>query len=273
MIAIFAAIVVVMIIIAVVMLSRGRTDRWVPATQATGNWTTSVAVFGPQVMAEERWEADCASDPNGTVRTGTCILKDSDTYQDNVVDDYDEYAYNIYYEETWNNPYQAQGTDFVVATLGSDDWWDGNLHHARVEELDRDSCSYTEYAVWVDDPDDATQEMEVFLSECEVWDHITVTERVYDQKKWCQCDVVSLVQLGQFSDQGTDFGVMWPQPEVPDGGRTERAFSASVTFLANDQAFTVTTEDPDLFQDYLTGQYYVGFDGDRPVAVRKNPPE
>jgi hypothetical protein len=273
MLAIFVAIVVVVVIIAIVMLSSGGTDEWVRATQATGSWTTSVTVFGPQVMAEERWETDCINDPSGTVRAGTCILKDSTTYQDTVLEDYDEYAYNIYYEETWDQPYQAQGTEFVIAELGRDEWWEGNLHHTRVEELDRDSCIYTEYSVWVDDPDDATQEMEVYLSECEVWDHVTVTERIYDQKPWCQCDVVRTVQLGQVSDQGTGFGVAWPEADVPEGGSTERAFSGSVTFLAKDQSFTVTTDDPNQFQEYLTGPYYVGFDGDRPVAVRENPPE
>jgi hypothetical protein len=264
---IFAAVVAVIAILAIVMLlsSLGGDQEWIEATQASGTWTTSTAVIGPQVAVQEKWETDCISDPNGSVRTGTCLMKDSDTSRQEVRDDYEEFAYDIYFEET-------QGTQFLEATLGSDDWWEGNTHYTRVEELDPESCTYTEYTVWVDDPSDTSQEVEVYLSECEVWDHVTATERIYDQKLWCQCDVTSYVQLGQQSDQGTGTAVSWPEPSLPAGARTEESFSGQVTFRGDDHTYTVSTDDPNQYRDFLTSQYYIGVKNDRPVTVSKSPP-
>lgn len=271
---VFVFIVVVIAIMAILTLTRGsRTDEWVAVTRANGAWTTNVALFGPQVVIEEMWESDCTSATSGAVQPGTCVLRDTDRYQDTVVEDYEEYAYNIYFDETWSTIYQAQGTEFVVTTLGRDDWWEGNLHYTRVEELDRDSCQYTTYTVWVDDPNDSTQETEVFLSECEVWDHVTVEERTYDQAMWCQCGLTRLVQLGQQSSQGTGASVTWPQPTIPQGGRTEPSFSGKVTLVGDDYTYTVTTEDVNAYQDYLTGQYYIGIRKGKPVGVSKNPPK
>jgi hypothetical protein len=271
---IFAAVVAVIAIVAIIMLlsSRGGGQEWIEATQATGSWTTSTTVIGPQVAVLEKWETECISDPNSSVRTGTCLMKDSDTSREEVRDDYDEYAYNIYFEETWKKTYQAQGTQFLEASLGSDDWWEGNTHYTRVEELDPESCTYTEYTVWVDDPADSSQETEVYLSECEVWDHVVESERIYDQKSWCQCDVTTFAQLGLQSEQGTGPALLWPQPAVPEGGRTEESFSGQVTFLGDDYTYTVTTDDPAQYQDYLTDRYYTGVKNDKPVTVRKNPP-
>jgi hypothetical protein len=271
---IFAAVVAVIAILAIVMLlsSLGGDQEWIEATQASGTWTTSTAVIGPQVAVQEKWETDCISDPNGSVRTGTCLMKDSDTSRQEVRDDYEEFAYDIYFEETWKKTYQAQGTQFLEATLGSDDWWEGNTHYTRVEELDPESCTYTEYTVWVDDPSDTSQEVEVYLSECEVWDHVTATERIYDQKLWCQCDVTSYVQLGQQSDQGTGTAVSWPEPSLPAGARTEESFSGQVTFRGDDHTYTVSTDDPNQYRDFLTSQYYIGVKNDRPVTVSKSPP-
>jgi hypothetical protein len=268
---ILGAIFVCFVIVVIIMTLRGGADEWVEVTRANGSWTTTITVFGPQVKVEERWEADCTGDANGTVRVGTCLKKDTDTYQDRVVDDYEEYAYDIYYEETWDKTYQAQGTEFVVTALGSDDWWEGNLHYTLEEELDRNSCQYTNYTLWVDDPKDVSQEVEVYLAECEVWDHVVVAERVYDQRSWCQCDVTTLVEMGQQSEQGSGSNVLWPNPNVPGSGSTERAFKGQVTFLGDDYTYTTTTDDLAQYQDYLTTQYYIGLNDGKPVTVSKNP--
>jgi hypothetical protein len=268
---ILGAVFVCFVIVMIVMTLRGGADEWVEVTRANGSWTTTITVLGPQVKVEERWEADCTGDANGTVRVGTCIMKDTDTYQDKVVDDYEEYAYDIYYEETWDKTYQAQGTEFVVTALGGDDWWEGHLHYTLAEELDRDSCQYTDYTLWVDDPKDTSQEVEVYLAECEVWDHVVVAERVYDQRSWCQCDVTTLVEMGQQSEQGSGSNVLWPNPNVPRGGSMERAFKGQVTFLGDDYTYTTTTDDLAQYQDYLTTQYFIGLNDGKPVTVSKNP--
>jgi hypothetical protein len=268
---ILGAIFVCFVIVMIVMTLRGRADEWVEATRANGSWTTTVVVFSPQIKVDERWEADCIGDANGTVRVGTCVMKDTDTYQDKVVDDYEEYAYDIYYDETWDKTYQAWGTEFVVTALGGDDWWEENLHYTLEEELDRDSCQYTNYTLWVDDPNDTSQEAEVYLAECEVWDHVVVTERMYDQQSWCQCDVTTLGEMGQQSEQGSGTSVRWPNPSVPAGGNTERAFKGQVIFLGDDYTYTTTTDDLAQYQDYLTSQYYIGLNDGKPVTVSKNP--
>ena len=244
---------------------------WVKVTKASGEWTTTVTLFGPQVATEGRWETDCIDDPNGTVRTGTCVTKQTDVYNDTVVDEYDEYAYNIYYEETHDQVYEASGTEFAVTQLKSDDWWKDNLHYILEEEVDKESCQYTNYTAWVDDPQDKTQEIEVYLSECEVWDHVTVHERVYEQKAWCQCNVTTLVQIGQQGDQGSGLEVRWPDPAVPSEGRTERSLQGRIIFLGDDYTYTTTTQDLAEYQDYLTGQYYLGIRDGKAVTVSKNP--
>jgi hypothetical protein len=199
-------------------------------------------------------------------------MKDTDTYSDTVVDEYDEYAYNIYYEETHEQVYEAAGTEFAVTQLKADDWWQENLHYVLEEELDQQSCQYTNYTLWVDDPQDSTQEIEVYLAECEVWDHVTVYERVYDQNAWCQCDITTLVQVGQQTDSGSGANIVWVDPTVPAGGHTERAFQGRVTFLGDDYTFTTTTEDVGQYQDYLTGLTYLGIRDGKAVTVSKNPP-
>jgi hypothetical protein len=250
-----------------------KADQWVEVTRATGEWTTTITVFGPQVSTQERWQTDCTAAANAVVRTGTCIMKNTSAYQDKVVDEYDEYAYNIYYEETYSQIYEASGAEFVPTQLKTDEWWKENLHYNLQEELNQESCKYTNYTVWVNDPQDKTQETEVYLSDCEVWDHVTVTERVYEQKAWCQCDVTSLVQMGQQSDKGTGSAIRWPNPNVPAGGRIEQTFKGQVTFLGGDYTYTSTTEDLAQYQDYLTSQYYIGLRDGKPVAVSKNLPQ
>ena len=265
----FACFVLVMILFTV--LGGRKPDEWIPASRADGQWTAAVKVWGPQASREERWEADCLSAPQATVQAGTCILKDTERYEDRVVDDYEEYAYDIYYEETYQQVYEARGTEFAVTALGTDDWWEEDLHYVLEEELDTESCQYTEYTTWVDDPDNASQEIEVYLAECEVWDHVVVYERIYEQGKWCACDVITLVEVGQESQQGSGASIRWPNPAVPAGGRTDRTFKGTVTFLGDDYTFTTTTEDLDQYQDYLTGQYYIGLSDGKPVRVSKNP--
>jgi hypothetical protein len=266
--------VVLACILMIATLGGGKkANQWIEVTRSNGQWTTTMTVLGPQVATDERWESDCSAAANAVVRPGTCIMKDTAAYHDNVVDEYDEYAYNIYYEETYSQVYEASGTDFTPTQLKTDEWWKDNLHYALQEELDQDTCQYTNYTVWVDDPQDKTQEDEVYLSECEVWDHVTVTERVYEQKAWCQCDVTSLVQVGQQSEQGTGSDIRWPSPVVPAGGRTEQAFKGQVTFLAEDYTYTATTKDAAQYQSYLSDTYYIGLRDGKPVTVSNTPPQ
>lgn len=268
---IFGAVFVVVLIFVIFMARRGRANDWVEASRAIGSWTTTATVFGPQVTIEERWEVDCTSDSGATVRVRSCVEKDTDTYRNTVVDDYEEYAYNIYYEETWDKAYETRGTVFVVTTLGSDDWWEGNLHYTREEELDKSACEYTSYTVWVDDPQNSSQAIEVYLAECEVWDHIVVEERVYDQRSWCQCEITTPVEIRQQSEQGTGMNIAWPNPSVPAGGHVKRAFKGQVIFRGDDYFYTATTEDLGEYLEYLTRQYYIGLRDGKPVTVSKNP--
>ncbi|MFC2037822.1 hypothetical protein ACFLYD_07670, partial [Chloroflexota bacterium] len=265
--------ILLVVILVLVFGGRGGAEEWVRATRANGSWTTTVLVLGPQMAVEERWETDCVDDPSGAVRSGACILKDTNAYHDTVVDDYEEFAYDIYYEETWDKVYEVQGTEFVVTALGRDDWWQENLHYSLEEELDKESCEYSSYTLWVDDAGDSAQETEVYLSECEVWDHVTVSERVYEQALWCECEVTSLVQLGQQSAQGVGAGVQWAAANVPSGGQTEESFQGQVTFLGDDYTYTVTTTDPSQYRRYLEGDYYIGLRDGRPVAISDRPQE
>ena len=263
--------IVVLIMILITTVFGKKADAWVPVTRARGQWTTTVEIWAPQATREERWEAECRSAPKATLQPYTCILKDTEEYEERVVDDYEEYAYNIYYEETYDRIYEARGTQFVVTQLGTDNWRDQDLHYVLEEELDRGSCQYTTYTTWVDDPDDDTLEIEVYLAECEVWDHVIVHERVYEQGNWCACDVITQVELGQEVQQGTGASIRWPNPVVPTGARAERTFEGTVTFQGDDCTFTTTTDEQSTYQDYLTTQYYIGLDNGQPVRVSQNP--
>jgi hypothetical protein len=270
-IGIVLAVLVCVVVFVVLMAGKPAADEWVQATRADGSWTTTVVVYGPQVTIEERWESDCTAAANSSVQTGTCVMKDTDTYKDTVVDEYEEYAYNLYYEETWDELYEAQGSEFSVTALGGDDWWEENLHYVVEEELDRESCELTNYTLWVDDPDDRTQEVEVYLAECEVWDAVTVYERVYEQESWCRCAVTTLVQAGQQSEQGSGLEIRWPEPAVPAGGNTQQSFQGQVTFWGDDYSYTTRTDAPGRYQDLMTSQYYIGLSDGEPVAISKNP--
>jgi len=263
--------IIVLILLWVLLSGRRSNQEWIPATAASGQWDTGVTIFGPQVTTTEGWEADCTRNSAAIVRSGSCMLKDTDVYQDQVVDDYGEYAYNIYYEETWSRVYEAEGIQFVATTLGTDEWWDGNRRYSSVEEIDQESCNYTNYTIWVDDPTNPAQETEVYLSECEVWDHVIAYERVYEQSPWCLCDVTNLVQLGRQSQQGSGLLILWPDPNLPSGGQTEQSFQGQVTFTGGDYTFTTTSTDPDEYRRYLSGQYYIAVRNGRPVAVSETP--
>jgi hypothetical protein len=259
-------------VLLLIIFGGKKADEWVKVTRADGAYTTTVTVFGPMQALEERWQSECDNDPNCAVRPGTCFLKDTGASHEELVDEYEEYAYNIYYEETYQQVYEAQGIEFAVTSLGGDDWWQDDLHYVLQEELELESCQLSDYTVWVDDPNNATQEIEVYLSDCEVWDHVTVYERVYEQQFWCQVDVTTMVQVDQQSQQGTGYEILWSQVSVPQGGRTEQAFEGQVTFLGDDYTYTVSTTDPAQYQDYVTGEYYIGLDDGKPFTVRKNPP-
>jgi hypothetical protein len=63
----------------------------------------------------------------------------------------------------------------------------------------------------------------------------------------------------------------WPTPDVPAGGRVERAFTGRVVFQGDDHSYTATTDDLIKYVDYLTRQYYIGLKDGEPVMVSNNP--
>jgi len=265
---VFAVGVVTVIVIMVVLTLGRRPKEWVPVTRASGSWETAVTVFGPQVTVQNLWQSECAGNPTSRVRAETCIQ--ADTGREQVVDQRDEFAYEIYYEETWSQIYQAQGIEFTVTELGGDDYWEGDRHYTVAEEVKTDTCQLTGYTVWVDNPNSTAQQQEVYLSQCEVWDRVTVQERVYDLR--CQCEVIVEARLGQQTAQGEGATVNWPQPVLPDGGRTQQAFAGRVTFVGADHTITVTTDDLSQYTGYLAGQYYIGLNRKgEPVSVSRNP--
>jgi hypothetical protein len=266
----------VIFVVAMVLLiifGGKKADDWVKVTRAEGTYTTTMTVFGPQVTVAERWEAECLDDPTCTIQAGTCVRRDTDRSREELADEYEEYAYNIYYEETYEQPYEARGAEFVTTSLGSDDWWQDEFHYVLQEVLDQESCQLTNYTVWVEDPANSAQEIEVYLSDCEVWDHVRVYERVYEQASWCKVDVTTMVQVAQQSESGAGYPIQWPQVAVPDGGRTEQAFEGRVTFLGDDYTYTASTTDADKYTGYLTDEYYLGLDDGEPFTVRQNPPD
>jgi hypothetical protein len=205
---------------------------YLPAT-AEGSWTTTVELVGSQQIDEST---------------------------EQVVDDYDEYAYNIYYEETEAKVYEAAGDAFAVTQLNErKDWWEGDLHYFSEEWLDKETCQYTNYTVWITDPEDTDYEIEVVLSECEVWDHVVVRERISEGGE-------PAVVPGTLTLQGVGAAVEWPAAVAPAGGRLEREFEGTVIFRADGAKRTVTTTDVDQYVRYLTVPYYLGLDEDGKVV-------
>jgi hypothetical protein len=171
------------------------------------------------------------------------------TCEERVVDDYDDYAYNIYYEEESDQIYQASGAEFVVTQLNPDeDWWEGDRHYVAEEWLDRETCEYTDYTVWITDPGDPEYEVEVILAECEVWDHVVVKEGCPPEGSAGAAQTSSLA--------GTGTSVEWP----PAPAGAEHKFEGTVIFRANGATRTVEVSDVDQYLRYLTVPYYLGLD-------------
>ena len=209
--------------------------------------------FGPKVEPSTYLPATAEGSWTATVKlVGIGEREDENAGQ--VVDDYDEYAYNIYYEEAEDKLYEAAGDGFAVTQLNEkEDWWEGDLHYFSEEWLDKETCRYTNYTVWITDPEDKDYEIEVVLSECEVWDHVVVKERVSE-------GVDALAGQDTFTRQGAGAAVEWPEVVAPANGRLEHKFEGTVTFRADGAERTVRTTDVDEYIHYLTVLYYLGLD-------------
>ena len=118
---------------------RATTETYLPAT-ADGSWTTAVRLVVPQAEVGEGWRSDFETDPGCRVIPGTCELRErADQYAERKIDEYDDYGYNIYYEETESKLYETAADTFVVTELNPKrDWWDGDLHYYSEEWLDRE---------------------------------------------------------------------------------------------------------------------------------------
>ena len=241
---------------------------YLPAT-ADGSWTTAVRLVVPQVEVRDRWRSDCEADAQCAVIPGTCELRERpDEHAERKVDDYDEYAYSIYYEEAEGRLYEAAGDNFVVTELNEKrDWWEEDLHYYSEEWLDQETCQYTNYTVWITDPEDPDYEVEVVLSECEVWDHVVVMERVEEQEEYCHTENVGAMAVQDtLTQQGIGAGVAWPEALPPADGQLEREFEGTVVFRADGTKHTVKVTDVDEYVRYLTTPYYLGLDEDGDVV-------
>jgi hypothetical protein len=215
---------------------RAEPSIYLPAT-AEGSWTATVRVVLPSEMQGYGGE---------------------DT--ERIVDEYDDYAYNIYYEETEDRLYEAAGDSFVVTQLNEkEDWWEGDLHYFSEEWLDKETCQYTNYTAWITDPEDEDYEIEVVLSECEVWDHVIVKERVSEEGG-------APAGPDTFTRQGVGTAVEWPAAVAPVNGRLEREFEGVVTFRADGAERTVRVTDVDTYIRYLTIRHYLGLDEEGDVV-------
>lgn len=235
---------------------------YLPAT-AAGSWTTTVRLLVPEVTVQEGWRSDCEADPQCIVLPGTCQVQErEDRYTERTVDDYDEYAYSIYYEETEDRLYEAAGQDFVSTQLNArKEWWEGERNYTSEEWLDEGTCQYTQYTVWITDPEDSSSEIEVVLSKCEVWDHVVVTERVYEEDEYCRTENQGAMAVQDtLTRQGVGAGVEWPGAAAPAGGKLERAFGGTVVFRADGTTYTVQVTDADAYIRYLTVPHYLEVD-------------
>ena len=264
---------VIALIIGVVICSqclgpRAKPSDYLPSS-ASGSWVATVKVLAPELAITERFRSDCEADPKCTVLPGTCEMRErEDKYTERVVDDYDDYAYNIYYEELEEKLYEATGDKFEVTRLNEDEeWWEEDRHYISEEWLDKETCQYTDYTVWVTDPEDKESEIEVVLSECEVWDHVIVKEKIYEKEEYCQTenDGTMLVQE-TLARQGTGADVEWAAAAVPSGGELEREFEGTVVFRAEGVEHTVKVTDVDKYVRYLTVPHYLGVDAEGKVV-------
>jgi len=267
---IVAAAVIACIVLIVVLRSCTRAKEWVPASQVTGNWTAGVQLFAPQVQTNETWQADCQG-RQGIVQQATCALKPTDQFNGQPTRTYDEYAFNSYYDETWLKTYDAQGTEFVKSELGGDDRIENNQRLVSKEYLKNDTCQQAQYTVWVDDPQNSTQQVEVYLYDCEIWQRVSVYDAV--QAPWCQCQVTVLAPMPVQTSQGTGLQVTWPAVSIPAGGNSQQSFQGSATFVGGDGQYTLTqtTTDPAQYRDWLTTSYYLGIRDGKAVTLSTEP--
>lgn len=269
---VFVAVVAVIACIAffLLMKSCGRTDEWVQATKVDGTWTTGVQLFAPQVQARETWQTACTGS-QGVVQQATCLLKPTGKFLSQPSRTYDEYAFNSYYDETYQKTYDARGDEFVVSQLGGDDRVVNNQRLVSKEYVKAGTCQETQYTVWVDDPQDSTQELEVYLQDCEIWQTVTVYDS--EQAPWCQCLVTVLVATAKETNQGAGITVTYPALLIPQGGKAEQSFEASVTFVGGDGRYstTQTTTDPAQYRAWLTAPYYLGIRDGKVVRLSNQP--
>jgi len=274
------AVVVVIAIVVIVMItrscSRPQASTYLPA-EAEGTWVTTLQVLAPQIVEGEGWRSACETTGNCAVVADTCEMRERrDQFSEREVENYDDYAYSIYYEELTKDLYEASGSDFTVTQLNPDeDRWEGERHYVSEEWLDVDTCEYTDYTVWITDPDDTSQEVEVVLSECEVWDHVVVKERVYEEEEYCQTETVQgMAVVDTITDEGLGSSVNWPTALRPEGGEVQSSFEGEVVFRADGTTYAVTVTDPDAYVRYLTVPYYLGLnDEGRVVRVVDRVPE
>jgi hypothetical protein len=245
-----------------------KVESYLPAT-AEGSWQTTVKVLAPQIVRDEGWRSDCESDPNCTVLPKTCQMRlREDKFTENKIDEYDDFAYSIYYEEEEAKIYEASGTEFAVTELNPPkDWVEDDRHYYAEEWLDKETCQYTNYTVWITDPDDATEEIEVVLSECEVWEHVVVKERIYENEDYCQTEIAGTFAVKDtLTENGTGANVSWPSAQAPADGRLEREFKGTIVFRADNVEHTVHTDDESAYVHYVTVPHYLGLDKDGKVV-------
>lgn len=275
--AVFAAFVVLIVGIVICTTCLGpKPETYLPA-EAKGSWTATIKVLEPNLVAGEGWRSDCEANADCMIVPGTCQTRErKDEAVEHQIDEYDDYAYNIYYEELERQLYEAAGQEFVVTQLNADrDWIEQDRHYYASEWLDEETCQYTQYTAWIDDPGDPEYEIEVVLSECEVWDHVIVKERVYGEDDYCQTQTVgSLVVKDTLTQRGTGTTVRWPSAVAPMGGDLERQFEGVVVFRAEGGVMhTLTVDDENKYIRYLTVQQYLGLDKrGKVIRVTSNAP-
>lgn len=267
------------LLIGVVVCGRAcigpKASTYLPAT-AEGSWQTTVKVLVPQMVRGEGWRSDCESEPDCMVLSGTCQMQPrEDKFTESKIDEYDDYAYSIYYEEEEAKIYEASGTDFVVTDLNPPkDWVEGDLHYHAKEWLDQETCQYTNYTVWIADPNDATKEVEVVLSECEVWENVVVEQRVYENEEYCQTETVdSWAVESTVTENGTGAEVDWPSTQASADGKEEREFEGTILFRADGIEHTVRTDDESAYVRYVTIPHYLGLDKNGKVVRVTDKPQ
>jgi hypothetical protein len=267
------------LLIGVVVCGRAcmgpKASTYLPAT-AEGSWETTVKVLVPQMVRGEGWRSDCESEPDCRLLSGTCQMQPrEDKFTESKIDEYDDYAYSIYYEEEEAKIYEASGTDFVVTDLNPPkDWVEGDLHYRAKEWLDQETCQYTNYTVWIADPNDPTKEVEVVLSECEVWENVVVEQRIYENEEYCQTETVdSWVVESTFTEDGTGAEVDWPSMQAFADGKEEREFEGTILFRADGIEHTVRTDDESAYVRYVTIPHYLGLDKNGKVVRVTDKPQ